>query len=325
MRWPGEIGRRLRALWHRDRIADELDEEMRLHVALRREPLERTEIATDAAGLTARRRFGDPLRLREDAMDAWGWRWLEQAAQDIRFAIRTLVANPGFALAAVGTLALGIGANTTVFSVVSAAIVRPLPFAEPEGLVQIEPGRSPLEPHGGPALEPAELRRRSQSLEAVAGSEVTARYRTRPDGLEQVMAVRAERDFFSILGVPPLQGRTFGPDDPMTVAVVAENYWKERMAGDPSVVGSTILLDDRPTLIIGVMPASFQFPYRAASILTGVGRERRTDVWLPLEPRPRGRMAQVVGDDCAAESTPVLAESELTAIARPAGKKKILT
>ena len=132
MGWHGEIGRRLRALWHRDRIADELDEEMRLHVALRRERLERTETATDAADLTARRRFGDPLRLREDAMDAWGWRWLEQAAQDVRFATRTLIANPGFTLAAVGTLALGIGANTTVFSVVSAAIVRPLPFADPE-------------------------------------------------------------------------------------------------------------------------------------------------------------------------------------------------
>ena len=314
MGWHGEIGRRLRALWHRDRIADELDEEMRLHVALRRERPEQASTAADAADLTARRRFGDPLRLREDAMDAWGWRWLEQAAQDVRFAIRTLIANPGFALAAVGTLALGIGANTTVFSVVSAAVVRPLPFADPNRLVQIY-GTSPLEPHGGPLSNLAEFRRRSRSLEAVAGSEVTARYRTRPDGLEQVMAVRAERDFFSILGVPPLQGRTFRPDDPMTVAVVAENYWKERMAGDPSIVGSTILLDDLPYTIIGVMPASFQFPYRAASILTGVAAEGRTDVWLPLDPRPRGRMAQVVGR-LRRGVDPGSAQSELTAIAR---------
>ena len=104
---------------------------MRLHVALQRERLEQASTAADASDLTARRRFGDPLRLRGDAMNAWGWRWLEQAAQDVRFAIRTLVANPGFALAAVGTLALGIGANTTVFSVVSTAVVRPLPFADP--------------------------------------------------------------------------------------------------------------------------------------------------------------------------------------------------
>ncbi|HEY7058132.1 MAG TPA: hypothetical protein VH458_16465, partial [Vicinamibacterales bacterium] len=141
---PGEIGRRLRALWRRSRMAQDLDDEMRLHVTLRQERLEQASPASTDPVTAARRRFGDPLRLREDAMDVWGWRWLEQLGQDVRFGVRTLTRQPAFALAAVGTLALGIGANAAVFSVVSGVVLRPLPFAEPDRLVQIT-GTSPLE------------------------------------------------------------------------------------------------------------------------------------------------------------------------------------
>ena len=128
----GEIGRRLRALWQRSRMASDLDDEMQLHMALRQERLQQASLPAETAAVAARQRFGDPLRLREDAMDAWGWRWLEQLGQDIRFALRSLARNPGFALTAICTLALGIGANTAVFSVVSGVVLRPLPFAEPE-------------------------------------------------------------------------------------------------------------------------------------------------------------------------------------------------
>src|SRR3989337_1484207 len=134
---PGEIVRRLRALWHRSRLAQELDDEMQLHLALRQERLREAFASPDEAAAAARRRFGEPLRLREDAVDAWGWRWLEQGIQDVRFALRTLARNSGFALTAVCTLAMGIGASTAVFSVVNGVVLRPLPFAEPGRLVQI--------------------------------------------------------------------------------------------------------------------------------------------------------------------------------------------
>src|SRR5215218_7461715 len=146
---PGEIGRRLRALWQRSRMAEDLEDEMRLHVALREERLHESAASRGDAAAAARRRFGDPLRLREAAMDAWGWRWLEQLGQDVRFTLRTLTRSPGFALTAVCTLAMGIGANAAVFSVVSGLVLRPLPFAEPDRLVQIS-GTSPLDPEGGP-------------------------------------------------------------------------------------------------------------------------------------------------------------------------------
>jgi putative ABC transport system permease protein len=317
----GEIGRRLRVLWQRSRMASDLDDEMQLHMALRQERLQQASLPVETAAVAARQRFGDPLRLREDAMDAWGWRWLEQLGQDIRFALRSLARNPGFAVTAICTLALGIGANTAVFSVVSGVVLRPLPFAEPERLMQIS-GTSPLSPAGATLGAEAvqnldEYRRQARSFEAMAGSEVTARYVRRAEGPERVMTVRAEPDFFSILGVSSLRGRTFGPGDPPNVAVIGETFWTARLGGDPAVIGSSLTLDDQPFTIVGVMPASFQFPYRAGSLLTGVAVEGRTDLWIPLNLplRPRSRMGGVIGRLRPGVGL-AAAQAELSAIAR---------
>ncbi|MPY90717.1 MAG: FtsX-like permease family protein [Luteitalea sp.] len=303
-----EIAQRLRALWRWSRVARDLDEEMRLHMALRQEQLQRRSMSTDEAATAARRRFGDPLRLREDAMDAWRWRWLEEGIQDVRFALRTLARRPGFTLTAVCTLALGIGANTAVFSVVSGLVLRPLPFADPERLVQID-SVSPLNPEGGPVLGVETFRRQSQSFEAIAGYEVSARYVRLAGVPERVMTLRAEPDFFSILGAPPLRGRTFGPNDPPAVAVVSERFWNTHLGSDPSVVGSPLTLDDQTFTVIGVMPASFQFPARAA--------DERIDLWIPLDPPlpPRRQIGDVIGR--LRRNLPrAVAESELGGIAR---------
>jgi predicted permease len=313
---PSEIARRVRALWQRSRIAQDLDEEMALHLELRQKRLQDGSLTADAAEIAARRRFGDPLRVREDAMDAWGWRWLEQLGQDVRFGLRTLVRNPGFALAAVGTLALGIGANTAVFSMVSGLVLRPLPFAEPDRLVQIY-GTSRLNPSGEALSNVGEFRRQNQSFEGIAGAEVTARYLRGAAGPERVMAVTAERDFFAILGVAPLRGRTFTRDDPPDVAVIGESFWNARLGGSPSAIGSSLDIDSQRFTIIGVMPASFQFPYRAASLLTGVAAEGRTDLWIPLNPPlgPRSRIGGVIGR--LRLNVPFgAAQGELAAIAR---------
>ncbi|MDQ3211960.1 MAG: ABC transporter permease [Acidobacteriota bacterium] len=312
----GEIGRRLRALSGRSRMAQDLDEEMQLHLALRRDRLQEGPASGDGADVAARRRFGNLLRLREEAIDAWGWRWLDQLTQDVRFSVRTLARSPGFTFTAVCMLALGVGANTAVFSVVSGVVLRPLPFAEPDRLVQIY-GTSPLTPERGALRNVEEYRRLSQSFALMAGSEVTARYLRNAEGLERVMTVRAERDFFGVLGVAPLRGRTFGSTDAPTVAVVSENFWNNRLGGNPSVIGSSLTIDDQPYTVVGVMPAWFQFPYGAASILTGVASEGRTDLWIPLNPPlgPRSQIGQVIGrlrPDIGVQA----AESELAVIAR---------
>src|SRR4029453_2039798 len=117
------------------------------------------------------------------------------------------------------------------------------------------------------------------------------------EGAERVLVVRTDGDLFGLLGVPPLAGRTYGPPDGRNVAVISETFWRRQFQGDPSAIGRTLLLDDRPLVIIGVMPARFQFPYGAASLLSGGGSQGRTDVWMPLvQPLGlRSRFGNVIG------------------------------
>lgn len=310
-----EIARRLRALASRSRIESEVSEEMRLHLALRQEQLVREGLAHDAARDAARQRFGNALRLREEAVDAWGWRWLEDFVHDLRYALRDLVVHKAFSAVAIATLALGIGANAAIFSVVNGVVLRPLPFSEPERLVQMY-GWSPVFGRE-PVTGLVQVRSESQSFEALVGYEVGARYVRGSGGSERVMAVRTELEFFSMLGVPPLLGRTFRADDSPTAVVISERFWKRRFGGDPSIVGRAIVLDDRPCTIIGVMPEAFDFPYRSGSRLSSTQTDGRLDLWVPLDVqlRPRGRIGQVTGR--LKPDVPVkAAQNELSVIAK---------
>src|SRR5258708_6987161 len=144
-----EILRRLRLLVRRSRAETELDEEMRLHVELREARLRGEGVPADEARHVARQQFGNHLRLREEGMDAWGWRWLEQLGQDLRFGARELWTNRGFATTAILTLALATGATTAIFSVVNGVLLRPLSFDHPDRLVEVY-GRNWSEDLGAP-------------------------------------------------------------------------------------------------------------------------------------------------------------------------------
>lgn len=311
----GELARRLRALWRRSSMTRDLDDEMELHMALRQERLSEKSGDPAASIAQARRRFGNALRVREEAMDAWGWRWLDQARQDLRFTFRTLTRHPGFTLMAVCTLALGIGANTAVFSVVNGVMLRPLPFAQADRLVQLY-GTSPLSPAGGAMRDVRTYAEQSRSFEAMAAYEVSARYLSGGDMPERTMTVQAQPSFFPVLNAAPLSGRTFGPDDPATVVVLSETFWRDRLNSDPSVIGRALRLDDRDYTVIGVMPERFQFPYRAGSVLSGVGTETRTDLWMPLDPPlgPRSQIGNVIARLRPGVSA-TAAEAELVTIA----------
>ncbi len=244
-------------------------------------------------------------------------RWWEDLARDLRYAVRSLLKQKAFAATAIVTLALGIGANTAIFSVVNGVVLRPLPFAHPDRLIQLYE-TTPLTPQGG-AVTWANLdafRQQSAAIESLVGYAATARYLRAGDGFERVMTVRAEREFFSMLGVPPLAGRTFHADDPVSVAVIGEALW-ERMGGDASVIGRSLVLDGEACTIVGVMPESFQFPYGAASALPGVASEARTDVWTPLDPpaQLRTRINYVTGR-LKPNASLTAAEVELALIAK---------
>ena len=273
-------GEWMRRLWY-------LLNRRRLDAALAR------EMASHRAAMADPRAFGNAARLQEEAREVWGWRWLDDLLQDLRYTVRSLAGHKAFAASVVVTLALGIGAATAVFSLVNGLVLRPLPFAAPDRLVRLD-GTSPTELRGPVPMFRAYAERAS-AFEGVFGYDVAAAFVR--DGLtaDRMMTVRTAGDFFGVLGVPALSGRTYTPADGPAVAVASEHLWRRRFNGDPAFVGSTLILDQRPVTIVGIMPAAFQFPYGAASLLNGVAAETRTDVWVPFEVPigPRARLANV--------------------------------
>src|SRR5687768_12838043 len=218
--------------------------------------------------------------------------FVEQLAQDLRFGIRTLLRTPGFTATVVVTLALATGATTAIFSVVNGVLLRPLPFAEPDRLVQLygrawrtDSGGPPdaiSGPVGSPELEA--FGSESTLFEGFAGYSVTTKHLGGADGPIRLTAAQADLSLFSVLGAEAVAGRVFRAGDPLDVAVISARLWEERFSRDGSLPGRTIDLDGRRFTILGVMPDAFQFPYRAASLMPGAIAESRTDVWVPLGP-----------------------------------------
>jgi predicted permease len=204
--------------------------------------------------------------------------WAEQTIQDLRYSVRGWVKAPVFTVAAIATLAIGIGANTAIFSVVSGVLLRPLPFAEPQKLVQLDETQ-PRTSHGvgfsgGVVFRDLEQWRHDSGFfrGMIIYSNSAKNFQGRGDP-QQVATVAAERGLFDFLGVRAMLGRAFDERDPLDVAVASSQFWRSYLDGDRSAIGRTITLDGRPFTLIGVMPDGFQFPYtRSTQVL-----------WLPWE------------------------------------------
>jgi predicted permease len=215
---------------------------------------------------------------------------VDTVLQDLRFALRSWRRTPAFTVAAVVTLALAIGANTAIFSVVSGVLLRPLPFPHPDRLAQLYV-TSPTDPRL-PVLyvtygDLESWRQNAASFEKIATYSV---YSQNLQGIaepEQVATVRADRSLFAVLGVPAMVGRTFGDGEPSNVVVASAGFWQRHLNGDASAIGRTITLDGESFTLIGVMPDWFQFPYRSS----------RVELWTPWAPRttPTARLDAVVG------------------------------
>jgi predicted permease len=227
---------------------------------------------------------------------------IESALQDLRFALRGWGRSPGFAIAAIATLALGIGANTAIFSLVSGVLLRPLPFAHPERLVEIAETQPRTQSQGGfeasVVYGDLEEWRKSGLFEGIVAYTKSGRNLQGMGEPEQVSIVPAEGGVFRLLGVGARMGRTFGEGDPLNVAVASHRFWKEHFGGNGAAIGSRITLDGQPYTVIGVMPEKFQFPYQRPS--GDLYRAATTDLWIPWRAaevgrNPNSRLEPVIG------------------------------
>src|SRR5438309_4514590 len=204
--------------------------------------------------------------------------WVEQLGQDLRYTLRTLRRAPAFAALVIGTLAVGIGANATIFSVVDAVFLRPFPYAAPERLVQIfQTAKDRPSNYGNSSLPNfQDWRKAVHTFAGLVGAMGGGANLTTGSEAERITTISATANLFDVLGVHPVIGRGFAAREDegggANVAVLSDGFWRRRFGGDPGVIGRVIDIDGKPMTIIGVMPRDFVFPAGAST----------PDLWRPL-------------------------------------------
>jgi len=266
--------RKLSWLVRRRRKEAELQEELQFHLEEETDRYTADGLPSEAAQRAARRDLGSLSTVREDTRAVWTWTWLAQLSQDLRYAVRILVKTPGFTAVAVVTLALGIGANAAIFSLVSAVLLRPLPFPQPDRLVLVWDDVSAL---GGPysITEPspadyAAWKEQSRSFTDVAAMTQASYNLTGIAQPQKLAGVRTTANMFSVLGMQAIVGRTLTAADDRpdanAVVVLDARVWRSLFGGDRGVVGRTILLNGLPHTVVGIVPPDFQFPVPNAAL-----------------------------------------------------------
>jgi predicted permease len=283
----------LRALLRRSQAERELDEELGYHIEQQTEQNIRLGMNPEEARYTARKAFGGVEQAKEQSRDAHGVRWIEEFLQDLRYGARMLMKNPGFTLVAVITLALGIGANTAIFSLIDAVLLKTLPIERPDQLFFI----NNVGARGGGGSPPypcfEQFRDHSQSFTGISAFS-TFDSRINVDGqLESVKGQYVSGNYFTLLGVKAVLGRTLSPSDDSVagqggpdgpVMVISYNYWTRRFGQSPSVIGKAVNVGDRSVTIIGVaspelfgLKPGFEANIAIPMMLAEAGRRDRTN------------------------------------------------
>ena len=310
--------------WRRKQEALDLEEELKAHLAIEAREQRQPNADPEEAQRAARKALGNVTRITEEVQDVWRFVWLDDLFRDFRFGARTLRRNPGFTIVAILTLAIGIGATVAVFSILDAALLRPLPYKDPDRLVAI----------WGHGTEDKNLSKifldyedfesfatRGNAFESVAagtwagpaGSHVLSGH----GAAKQIIGIPVSASFFPMLGVSPALGRTFTADDQRRscAVVLAHGFWTNTFAADADIVGQTITLDQKACSVLGVMPAKFAF------------FPSRTDAWILLE-QEVGRFGVGIFARLKPGVTPAQAEIEAARLHReqhPTGMWKDIT
>ncbi len=278
-----KASRRLRTLSHRDRFERDLEEEMRFHVDMQTEKHIQEGMTPKEARALAERELGSADRFKDEVRDVRGITWLDDLRRDVRFGLRSLRRSPGFTVVALLCLALGIGANAALFSVLNAVLLRPLSFPEPERLVRVYETWGDKQLPGSVSVPNyRDWAEQSTVFEALTAWVGGSRNLQEAGNAERIRTVEATPNLFQMLRARPLRGRLFSPgqDEPgrSQVVVIGETLWRRRFGADPALVGRTIQLDGNPYLVIGILPAELSFP--------PLSREG-IDAWLLRLPNPR--------------------------------------
>ena len=265
-------------LFKRRQLYEDLSEEIREYLEEKTSELINDGMSAEEAALAARREFGNVTVIEERGRETWHWLSLEALLADVGHAVRSLRKSPGFTSVVLLTLALGIGANSAIFSLVNAVLLRSLPFAEPDRLLTLS--QDNYYPQGGFVAMKSNLKTMDVAAYLEGWGDARVDFNLTGEGEpERLYGSAVSAEFFSLLGVTPERGRVFasGEDQPgknMEV-VLSHALWEHKFKGDPNAIGRRIMLAGASYEIVGVMPAQFQFP------------SSKTEVWVPLSLDPR--------------------------------------
>ena len=271
MKWPTRLYRLVPYLGRRQAERD-VEEELRLHLALERERQRDAGVPEDEALRGARRKLGNATLIRERTRDVWGWRWLDDLGRDVRHAVRSLGGSPGFAATVVLALALGIGANTAMFSVVHGMLIRPLPYPDAGAIVRITEVTGPRVSRFVSSASMAAILEEAESFEHIAGYGSSSVEWRSPEGAVTLRAARVSPSMFPLLRATPHLGRLFTEEEARAgadrVVLLSHGAWNRRFGSDPDIVGSVIDLDSAPHTVVGVLAEGFFFPSPEEEIWT---------------------------------------------------------
>ncbi len=277
MEWFNILRARLLALFRRESVLQDIEEELRVHVEMETETNIKRGMPPDEARSAALKSFGGLVRNTELGYDIRGGGWLETLWQDLRFGARMLLKQPGFTLIAVLTLALGIGANTAIFSVVNAALLRRLPY-DANRLVAVEAFDPQKEKssYGAPPGDFWDWQEQNRTFEQLAMHSGGGIGLKESERIEVISGARVTVNFFATFGVQPMLGRAFANEEGVLngprVIILSHRLWRRRYGGDPRIVGRALKTDNGEVTVIGIMPPDFKFP-SSAQVWTPIARD----------------------------------------------------
>jgi predicted permease len=282
MRWLHKLSMQVRMLFHRGEEGARLDDELQFHLDQQIAENTAAGMSAEEARHAAMRSFGNPTTLRDQTRDNWSWNWLEQLWRDVRYGARTLARTPGFSVIAILVMALGIGANVALLTVVRSVLLKPLPFKDIDRLVRLfeADGKGRFQDNIVAGGTFASWKEQARSFEEMA---ITKRVSYNLSGAQGQLPELADAyntswNLFPMLGVQPALGRNFtaADDQPSAnaTAILSWGLWKRRYGGDPGILGKNILLDARPYTVIGILPAWFNYPDARVQVWTALYHEK---------------------------------------------------